>query len=202
MFCFSPEPSKFRTGWEALAAEVLGSQIPNRFVIPVDLGRGFFFPWFPMISPLISRFGFRSGWWILCFTAFLLGCATGTGPAAPTLESTNWKLLELNGKEVPGLFSERPILFQLDGAARRVSGSSGVNRFAGNYEIAGKRIKLGPLMGTRMAGVPEAMDFETAYLTALDRVDEWSITDRKLELRAGQEILAVYLPVPAPAKTQ
>ena len=97
---------------------------------------------------------------------------------------------------VSALGLSAPIDLQLDPATHRVSGSSGVNRIAGSYQIAGKRISFGPFIGTRMAGTPEAMKFESDYLNVLGKIDEWSLTDGKLELRAGPEIMATYLPVP------
>ena len=124
----------------------------------------------------------------------LMGCTTGE-PPAPPLEGTKWRLSQLNGGPVPASIAARPVDLQLDAAQHRLSGSSGVNRVAGSYQIAGKRISFGPLMGTRMAGQPEAMQFESAYLAALGRVDEWAYVDGHLELRAGPETVAVYLPM-------
>lgn len=132
---------------------------------------------------------------VLLLASLLVGCATGGKPVAVTLEGTKWQLVELNAEAVPESLASRPIDLQLDPNTHQVSGSSGVNRVAGGYQVAGKRISLGPLMGTRMAGTPQAMAFEAEYLKVLGRVDEWAIVDGRLELHAGQEPVAIYRPV-------
>jgi heat shock protein HslJ len=62
---------------------------------------------------------------------------------------------------------DRSITFTADGG---VSGTAGVNRFTGTARLDGDRLTLGPLRTTRMAGPPEAMDAEAAFLAALDEV--------------------------------
>ena len=62
---------------------------------------------------------------------------------------------------------ERTITFTADG---QVSGSAGVNRFSGTARLDGDRLTIGPLRMTRMAGSPEAMDAESAFLRAFDEV--------------------------------
>lgn len=76
---------------------------------------------------------------------------------------------------------ERSMTFTADG---QVSGRAGVNTFGGSARVDGDRIIIGPLRTTRMAGSPEAMDAEAAFLGALDDVvavrldgDDLSLTD-------------------------
>ncbi len=128
--------------------------------------------------------------------ALLTGCATSREVVDKPLEGTKWRLSQLNGAAVPAILASRPVDLQFDAAQHQVSGSSGVNRIAGSYQLAGKRLSLGPLISTRMAGTPEAMAFESAYLKALGRVDEWVVVDGKLELLAGPEAVAAYMPWP------
>jgi len=47
-----------------------------------------------------------------------------------------------------------------------VSGTTGVNRFTGSYELEPEQVSLGALAGTRMAGSPEAMDQEQRFFAA------------------------------------
>lgn len=61
----------------------------------------------------------------------------------------------------------RSMTFTADG---QLSGSAGVNRFSGTARLDGDRLTIGPLRTTRMAGSPEAMDAEAAFLHALDEV--------------------------------
>jgi len=76
----------------------------------------------------------------------------------------------------------------------RVSGFSGVNRFAGTTEIAALRegkLALTPLAVTRMAGPPAAMDLENRFLTALEQARSFRIDGDALRLAAvdGKDLL-------------
>ena len=62
---------------------------------------------------------------------------------------------------------DRSMTFTADG---QVSGNAGVNTFAGTARLDGDRLTIGPLRTTRMAGSPEAMDAEAAFLRAIDDV--------------------------------
>jgi heat shock protein HslJ len=62
---------------------------------------------------------------------------------------------------------DRSIAFTADG---QVHGQAGVNSFDGSARLDGDRLTLGPLRTTRMAGPPEAMDAEAAFLQALEEV--------------------------------
>jgi heat shock protein HslJ len=62
---------------------------------------------------------------------------------------------------------DRSMTFTADGG---VSGSAGVNTFSGTARLDGDRLTIGPLRTTRMAGSPEAMDAEAAFLRAVEDV--------------------------------
>ena len=62
---------------------------------------------------------------------------------------------------------DRVMTFTAEG---QVSGQAGVNSFGGSARVDGDRITIGPLRTTRMAGSPEAMDAEAAFLGALEEV--------------------------------
>lgn len=68
-----------------------------------------------------------------------------------------------------------------DGSGQ-VTGSAGVNRLHGPARADGDRLHLGPLVTTRMAGEPRAMDDEAALLVALDEVAAHRISDDGLVL--------------------
>jgi heat shock protein HslJ len=80
------------------------------------------------------------------------------------LSGTSWVLVSLEGAPVlPG--TEITAAFGTD---RRVSGSSGCNRYVGAYEVGGPGLEVGPLATTRMfCGDPGVMDQEQRYLSAL-----------------------------------
>lgn len=67
-------------------------------------------------------------------------------------------------------------------AKGRVSGSGGINRFEGPARTNGDRLTLGPLGATRMAGPPEAMDDEAAFLGTLDDVAAYRLDGDSLVL--------------------
>ena len=79
------------------------------------------------------------------------------------LIGTEWRVEEIASRGV--LDDVHPtIRFGDDG---RVSGSTGVNRFTGTYELDGEQLTVGPLATTRMAGPPAAMDQEQRFLAVL-----------------------------------
>jgi uncharacterized lipoprotein YbaY len=89
------------------------------------------------------------------------------------LAGTTWRVESLAGSTfADGAAAE--ITFGADGT---ISGSTGVNRFRGTYRLDDDRLTVGPLMTTRMAGPPDAMERERVLLGILAkectiRVDE------------------------------
>lgn len=76
--------------------------------------------------------------------------------------------------------SEAALSFDASGGT--VSGSTGINRLNGTAEVHGGRLRFGPLMMTRMAGEPEAMDEESALVKALDDVTGFTVDGDRLRL--------------------
>lgn len=66
--------------------------------------------------------------------------------------------------------------------AGQVMGSVGVNRVRGAARTDGDAVHLGPLVTTRMAGDPDAMDEEADLLSALERVARYRAVDDRLTL--------------------
>ena len=131
--------------------------------------------------------GMNRGRFLWVLAGGFLGSGLGVSGVAAVvveLEGGVWKLVELNGKAVGG-GGEVPTM-QFDGGTHRVSGHSGVNRFGGVYEKAGEKLKFGPLMGTRMAGLPEAMQGERKFLAMLAAVTGWSVVDGELILSGSE----------------
>ena len=101
-----------------------------------------------------------------------------------TLAYTEWALVELGGEPVEvGPDALVPSL-ALDLEESRVSGSGGVNRFAGTLALTGGELRFGQLVTTRMAGPEDAMRLEQAFLEALARVTSYELEGRALTLRA------------------
>ena len=129
--------------------------------------------------------GMNRGRFLWLLAGGFLGSGLGVSGAAVEMEGGVWNLVELNGQAVVG-GGEVPTI-QFDGGTHRVSGHSGVNRFGGVYEKAGEKLKFGPLMGTKMAGLPEAMQGERKFLAMLAAVTRWSVVDGELIL-SGTEL--------------
>ena len=74
--------------------------------------------------------------------------------------------------------------------AGSVGGTTGVNRFHAAYTVDGEAIELGPIITTRMAGSPEAMDQEYAWLQVLGgRCLVWLDDEGRLVLDDGSTSL-------------
>jgi len=101
--------------------------------------------------------------------------------AAPSIEGVEWTLQEIHGKpaHAEGLRNQT---LKLDPAKQQAVGNAGVNRFFGSFERTDDRLKIGRLATTRMAGPPEAMNAEKAYLAALSEITNWRMSDGALEL--------------------
>jgi copper homeostasis protein (lipoprotein) len=119
------------------------------------------------------------------------GCVSSAeGPAVP-VEGREWTLMALNGKAVSAGPNLRAPTMKLDGATKRVSGQSGVNRYSGAYELEGEKLKFGDTMGTRMAGSPEAMEMEKDFLAGMGKVSGWRVVKGELELRDGAKTVVM-----------
>lgn len=122
---------------------------------------------------------------LMCSFLLLAGACTPHGgdrtPAPVSLEGTTWSLSRIGTAPVTAATVQPPPHLILDAGAKRVSGSSGCNRFTGTYELDGDRIAFGRMAGTRMA-CSRGMDIEQAFLAALEQAKAWNIAMGKLVL--------------------
>jgi len=114
-------------------------------------------------------------------------------PAAPLgLASRLWSLVELGG-EKPALPEGASVpSLRFDAAARRVSGTSGCNNFAGSYTQSGPALRFSLLATTRMACAPPLDALEARFLDALNRTTGFKVEGNLLELRDGRGVLAIF----------
>lgn len=121
----------------------------------------------------------------------LAGCGGQEAGNGGQLEGTTWRATAfsdgMGGTLSPIAGSELTAVFE-EGL---VSGSSGVNTFRGGYAVDGNSISIDPLATTLMAGDPELMDQEAAYVAALQSASSFSINGNRLELRGADGGLAV-----------
>ena len=123
----------------------------------------------------------------LCLPVQPLRAAENAAPAGP--EGIDWVVREINGKlAAPSGERGLPTL-RLDAGKKQASGFSGVNRFFGGFTRTGEKLKFGALAGTMMAGPPEEMATETAFLKALQGVTQWRVEKAALELLTDGKVV-------------
>jgi heat shock protein HslJ len=98
--------------------------------------------------------------------------------AAASLEGSAWTLTQLSDSTVP--LSGNAFLRFGGKKEPYVTGSGGCNRFRGNYVIEGHKIRIGPLISTRMA-CPNMRE-ERAFFDALQTADAYRLNKGSLVL--------------------
>ncbi len=107
--------------------------------------------------------------------------------AMPTLQGTQWSLVELPGKEFSVDPDAKRPYFVIDEGGK-VAGFAGCNQFGGKcVDIGDQRLKLSQLVSTRMA-CPE-LELEGAFMSSLERVDRYRVLGATLYLYQGEELL-------------
>jgi len=113
--------------------------------------------------------------------------------AEAALPGTSWNVTSYNNGKgavtTPVMDSELSLEFGEDGT---VSGTGGVNRYNGPFTVDGDGIKIGPLALTKMAGEPELMKQEQAFVKALESSATWKVVRNKLELRDANGSAMVF----------
>jgi heat shock protein HslJ len=109
------------------------------------------------------------------------------------LPGTSWNVTSYNNGKgavtTPVVDSELSLEFGEDGT---VSGTGGVNRYNGPFTVDGDGIEIGPLALTKMAGEPELMAQEQAFVEALEESTQWKVAREKLELRDADGSAMVF----------
>lgn len=127
------------------------------------------------------------------------GIANEEGSTLP-LENTDWVLVELNGTPVEVTAPMKTPSIRFDREAGLAAGNSGVNSFSGSYTLTDAVLQFGPMRSTMMAGPPEAMELESAFMRTLGGMTDWRIVADRLELLDADKVTAVFVVAPSPAK--
>ena len=128
------------------------------------------------------------------FIDVLPGETCGPRHSEATLENTDWELTRLGSKPAEKGAGGHEVSMTLVGEGRRVQGFGGCNRFAGGYELDGKRLKFKQMASTMMA-CKEGMEQEAAFHKALESTASWEIRGEHLELfDAGGVMLLRFEP--------
>lgn len=111
---------------------------------------------------------------------------TSTAYSADNHPTGAWILIENNGKKV-----ERGAP-TIEFTKKGMVGSTGVNRFFGNFAAEGEKLFDDGIGTTRRAGPPEAMNLERDYVNALKAVTTHGIEEKQLVLENGDKVKLVF----------
>lgn len=110
-------------------------------------------------------------------------------PLPPGIVDTVWTVTSIGGRPVTG---SKPLTLSI-AADLRAGGFGGCNHFFTEAQLADGGIEFGPTAATRMACLPELMEQEAAYFTALAAVSTYEQDERGLRLTDGAGIPLVGL---------
>jgi heat shock protein HslJ len=105
------------------------------------------------------------------------------------IAGTSWVVQELGG--VVTTDPKPQLAFDEDG---RVTGTTGVNRVMGRYEVADGLLTVADAATTRMAGPPEAMEQEQRLLGLFDAPQAFVVTGDRLEVGDGETLAVLVRP--------
>jgi len=108
--------------------------------------------------------------------------ARATDVAAPKLNGTYWKLVEMDGAAAHFGQGSREAHIQF-GERNRISGSGGCNRLLGGYRMDGVHLTFGNLGGTMME-CDKGMNEERHMVQSLAKVRGWRIEGPQLVMLA------------------
>lgn len=115
------------------------------------------------------------------------------------LEGTSWKLSSMESIPASAISAEEDAFTLMFNATDTlVAGRTNCNRFFGPYRLNGKSLTFGDLGMTRMA-CPD-LQYESAFVEMLDRVDGFEIKGSDLKLLEGDQVLAEFQGTPAAAE--
>ncbi len=111
------------------------------------------------------------------FSLFAIGCKKDKAAVNLDDYTGDWGTfsLEAAGEQQPVVASVISIEKKSD-TVLSVNGNSGVNSFFGDFVLSGGTVKASDNMGsTKMAGSPEAMEFEDKFLVCVSSADNIAV---------------------------
>lgn len=129
--------------------------------------------------------------------ALLLACA-GTGPGETELAGTRWVLTELNGEAVTAVGEGNAGYLRFESENQAFAASAGCNGMGGKWHSGGSALGFSEVMSTLMACQEPLMTRERQLAEALHSTTTYRFAENRLELRAGQNVLAVFTSELAP----
>lgn len=129
---------------------------------------------------------------VMCFgilTAVLSGCTGSSEKSQSGLDSSNWKLVRLNGVPV-NPSSSKEITLLLDSDKSKASGKAPCNSYSGSYNEARGQIQFMNIISTKMAC--DDLQLESEYFAALNTITNYNIDPGKLKLLSGPNVVAEF----------
>jgi heat shock protein HslJ len=136
--------------------------------------------------------------WATLAAASSLACG-GVDATPVELQGTNWALVELAGEPVtPGGEPGAGYLRFEAGADRRFGASVGCNGMGGRWNSDGEALGFSEVMSTLMACDAVVMSRERQLTEALATTSTYRVAGNRLELLAGDRVLAAFVADSAP----
>ncbi|MBR5783744.1 MAG: META domain-containing protein [Bacteroidales bacterium] len=135
---------------------------------------------------------------LACTACLLFSCKSGsTVNKTTTLQDTDvetaWGLKSIKTKKVSFGEGSRVVYIHFNPESKIVSGYAGCNRFFGNYEepTTGKLV-LSHVGSTKMACPEHEMELEDMFLSVLNKVNGYRITEDTLELLHNDDVVMTF----------
>lgn len=119
----------------------------------------------------------------IVFTAVVMICfaaCSGSVTQKASLGGTKWMLYELEGVMQKFQTGTKDVYIQFDETAGQVSGFASCNTYSGAYTVTGSKIKIGPLISTKMAC--DDMKTEMKFMQSLNKAVSYKISSGSLSL--------------------
>lgn len=117
-------------------------------------------------------------------------CSTGKKATVQSLNG-GWVLQYITGPRITfeGLYPEKKPTLVFDKKEKRAHGNSSCNSYNGAYTIKGNKIKFDKVATTMML-CPG--DGESVYYATLDKINNFNITDGKLNLLMDDVVMMTF----------
>lgn len=109
-------------------------------------------------------------------------------PHEPSITEVDWKLTLLNGTDCASLQPPITITFSPD---NKVAGHAGCNRYFGSYNKSQAELSFSQMGATKMF-CDGKMEIEDSFLKTLAEVDGFSVSNNKLRLQKGGQIIMEF----------
>jgi putative lipoprotein len=113
-----------------------------------------------------------------------------TSKSVSKFEDIEWLLVEIGSKR-PMPSRQRPSI-RLNSKDGTTNGHTGVNGFGGTYSLKGDQFAFQPGPMTMMAGTPQQMELERAFLDALIRGNKLKLNGANLQLWDKEQVIATF----------